>query len=83
MKSLIFLIALGTIAASAEVTISLPAETTAFKPYHLVVTETMQNGLNKEPKVHMNIKMLTDLEPEGILVPEKILIQAGLFNPSN
>lgn len=51
------------------------------KPFHLVVSETMQNGLQTEPQVPLCINLLADLEPGGILIPEKIAIHAGLFNP--
>ncbi|MCC6410235.1 MAG: hypothetical protein IT270_01170 [Saprospiraceae bacterium] len=52
------------------------------KPFHLVVSETMQKGLKIEPQVPLSINLLADLEPGGLLVPEKIVIHAGLFNPS-
>lgn len=57
-------------------------DTSSCKPYHLVVSETMQNGLQTEPQVPLCINLLADLEPGGILVPEKINIHAGLFNPT-
>lgn len=51
------------------------------KPIHMVVTETMQNGLKKEPQVAITLNLATQMERDGILIPEKVVVEASLLDP--
>lgn len=50
---------------------------------HILLSETMQRALDKEPQVAITHHLIPYLHPEGFLVPESIEIQAGLLNPAN
>jgi hypothetical protein len=50
------------------------------KPIHMVVTETMQNGLKKEPQVAITLNLVPQMEKGGILIPENVIIEAGLLD---
>ena len=50
---------------------------------HILLTETMQRALDKEPQVAITQHLIPYLHPQGFLVPESIVIQAGLLNPGN
>ncbi|KPL92026.1 SAM-dependent methyltransferase [Herpetosiphon geysericola] len=61
----------------------IQADATQFTPdesYHLVVTETMQKGLANEPQVAITAHLLRSLLPDGLLVPERITVNAILVN---
>jgi hypothetical protein len=51
------------------------------KPIHLVLTETMQNALQKEPQVSITMNLVPQMLPEGILIPQNIKIDAVLMSP--
>jgi predicted RNA methylase len=51
------------------------------KPIHMVVTETMQNALKREPQVAITFNLVSQMEQKGILIPEKVIVEAGLLDP--
>ncbi|PYG89160.1 Met-10+ like-protein [Ruminiclostridium sufflavum DSM 19573] len=51
-------------------------------PIHIVLTETMQNALQKEPHVSIALNLVSQMLPEGILLPQNIKIDAVLMSPS-
>ncbi|MGB8454014.1 MAG: hypothetical protein WCD89_17010 [Anaerocolumna sp.] len=50
------------------------------KPIHMVVAETMQNGLKKKPQVAITRNLVPQMVKGGILIPEHISIDAVLFD---
>jgi len=50
-------------------------------PIHIVLTETMQAALDKEPQVAMTTHLSRFITPGGYLIPQKITVWAGLSNP--
>ena len=50
-------------------------------PVHIVLTETMQNALQKEPQVSICMNLVSQMLPNGILIPQNIKIDAALMNP--
>ncbi|GAA5531470.1 hypothetical protein [Herpetosiphon gulosus] len=67
--------------ASIEAYIQADAtQFTPIKPYHIIVTETMQKGLANEPHVAITAHLVRSLLPGGLLVPERIIVTAIVAN---
>ncbi|HKR66248.1 MAG TPA: hypothetical protein VJZ00_21135 [Thermoanaerobaculia bacterium] len=50
-------------------------------PLHIVVVETMQAALAKEPQVAITRNLVPQLHPLGALVPERIVVELAFADP--
>lgn len=51
--------------------------------FHILLTETMQRALDKEPQVDITRHLVKYLHPDGYLLPQSIRIDTGMIHPGN
>jgi predicted RNA methylase len=56
---------------------------TGGKEYHLMISETMQQALKKEPQVSIMQNLVPQLAENGIFIPQEIKVSAQLLNHKN
>ncbi|GKT31025.1 hypothetical protein ADUPG1_001805, partial [Aduncisulcus paluster] len=48
--------------------------------FHMLITETMQRALKKEPHVSITLNLIDQIEENGVLIPENVIVDAVLFD---
>jgi hypothetical protein len=69
----------GTNLVVADATTYVPP---ADQRFHVLVSETMKKALDEEPQVAITHHLATFLHPEGVLIPERIVVKACLADTS-
>lgn len=55
-------------------------ELAAMQPFHVALTETLNQAMDKEPQLAVSANLAKYLEPGGILLPECITVKAALID---
>lgn len=74
---------IATCRAEAHIREIVQADATTYQvssAVHMVVTETMQQALQDEPQVAITQNLAAQLVKDGILIPQRVTVHAGLFN---
>ena len=77
--------AVAALGLEGSVRATVEADATRYRhdgPLHVVMAEALERALEREPQVAMTLNLAPQLAPGGFLVPERILVEACLADPS-